>query len=318
MKDLNIFRLSSKEVWISNGKRIFKRNKSQVVPQPDDTDTRSVSKLLKQLSPLNSNQVPQKLLKETLKPNDSRCEKSAFELSKVKGIVGRLDKKAFRVVFREERDASAKVIGSMIVITIKHKVTCKDFFKAMFGVQAHLDRENKLLVHAYTTVGQQAVKLLVSLAKIFGYLLWSEDMTLEYLQGAKRILRKVYVKRKPVFQFADQQLLQICRPLYSLEDAADYCHAKFLKHVKSDLMMQCTVFDLSFFKRIQSTFHGIIATHVDYTLRAGTDAFEKETCATAILFDDKPRQYNNLTFAGVSINRHKDGSRRCTNPNWEN
>lgn len=80
------------------------------MPQPYDTDTSSVSQLPKQLSPLNSNpirivvvdlrQVPHILLTEILKPNDSRCETSDFDIAKAKEIVGILYKKAFRVVLK--------------------------------------------------------------------------------------------------------------------------------------------------------------------------------------------------------------------------
>lgn len=35
---------------------------------------------------------------------------------------------------------------------------------------------------------------------IFGFSIWSEDMTFAYIQGAEKILRKFYVPVKPEFQ----------------------------------------------------------------------------------------------------------------------
>lgn len=65
-------------------------------------------------------------------------------------------------------------------------------------------------------------------------------MTIAYMQGAEKILRKAYLKEKPEFQLKDDQLLEILRPLYGLADSGDYWHATFLKHLKSDTNMQST------------------------------------------------------------------------------
>lgn len=54
---------------------------------------------------------------------------------------------------------------------------------------------------------------------------------------------------------------------------------------------------------------GIVATHVDDTLSAGDRIFEKDAQLTAKRFDAKPRQYDTLGFAGVSIETKSDGSR---------
>lgn len=89
-------------------------------------------------------------------------------------------------------------------------------------VQGHLDRENELLVHASSTVRQQSIELLISLSTILGFPLWSEDMTLAYMQGDKKILRRVYLKGSPEYQLTHDQLLEILRPLYVLCHSGDY------------------------------------------------------------------------------------------------
>lgn len=310
VKDLKVVRVANKQIWINNGKRVFNLGKPHVVPQPCNADVRNISSLLRRLSPLNSHPLPHILLTEILKPNDPRCESIKFDEAKAKEIVGLLNKKAFRVVLKEEIEPDANVLGGRFVLTIKNKDTDHELFKARFVVQGHLDREKELLVHASTTVSQQAVKLLLSLATIFGFRLWSEDMTLAYIQGAKNIMRKVYLKGELEFQPSDAQLLKILRPLYGLADSGDYWHANFLQHLKSDLNMQSTACDLSFFyKHMQAALHGLMATHVDDTLSAGNHKFDDETRITGIMFDAKPRTYDNLTFAGVTINTNPDGSR---------
>lgn len=73
--------------------------------------------------------------------------------------------------------------------------------------------------------------------------------------------------------------------------------------------MQSTACDLSLiFKQIQYILIGLIATHVDGIFSTGTSVFDKDTRITARRFDAKPGEYDNLTFAGVSINTNTDGS----------
>lgn len=83
-----------------------------------------------------------------------------------------------------------------------------------------------------------------------------------------------------------------------------------MKHLKKDLTMQSTACDLSlFFRIVQSRLQGITATHVDDTLSGGDPSFEKTTRLTGKIFDVKPREYDNVTFAGVTILTRNDGSR---------
>lgn len=144
----------------------------------------------------------------------------------------------------------------------------------------------------------------------FGFKLWAEDMTLAYIAGAYQILRKVYIKGKPEFQLTANKLLEVLRPLYGLADSGDYWHATFLRHLKDDMGMQSTACDSSlFFKRFNTNLHGILASHVDDTLSAGNERFEEELKVTAQRFDAKPRSYNTLNFAGVTIETNEHGSR---------
>lgn len=310
ISNIRVVQLSSKQVWVNYNNRVIKVSRTQVLPQPLGEGNNGISSLLKRLYPLNSMPHPNILLTEVLQPNDERCESEAFDLAKAKEIIGLLEKGAFRVVLREDIGEDANILGGRFVLTIKHKDTENELFKARFVVQGHLDREKELLVHASTTASQQAIRLLVSLATIFGFKLWSQDMTLAYIQGADKILRKIYIKGKPEFQLAPNQLLEILRPLYGLADSGDYWHATFLKHLKKDLGMHSTACDLSlFFKQLSGTLHGIVATHVDDTLSAGDKKFEQDTRITARRFDAKPREYETLNFAGVSIETQQNGSR---------
>lgn len=178
---------------------------------------------------------------------------------------------------RQDLDDKANILGSRFVLTIKHKGIDDEFFRARLIVQGHLDREKEFLVHTSTTISQQAIKLLVPLATILGFRLWSEDLTLSYIQGAKKILRKVYLKGSPEFQLTPDQLHEIPRSLYGLSDSGNYWNVTFVKHLINDLIVQASACELSlFFTLIQSKLQGMTATHVDDTISAGDTAFERQ------------------------------------------
>ena len=67
--------------------------------------------------------------------------------------------------------------------------------------------------------------------------------------------------------------------------------------------------DLSFFyKRINDKIHGLLATHVDDVLAAGTPSFNSDiTSKIHRRFDAKPHEHGALTFAGVTIETDEEG-----------
>lgn len=310
IRDIRAMQLTEKQVWINYNNKVIKFSRTQVIPQPLEEENTPISELLKQLAPFNSKSHPNILLTEILQPNDLRIESPDFDLAKTKEIKGLLDRKAFRVVLEEDLERDANVLGGRFVLTIRNKGTNDEIFRARFVVQGHLDREKELLVHASTTVSPQAIRLLVSLATIFGFRLWSEDMTLADIRGAERILRNVFVRGKPEFQLSAGQLLQVLRPLYGLADSGDYWHATFLKHLKKYIVMQSTACEFPlFFRYVNNTLQGMVATHVDDTLSAGNKTFQEMSKITSQRFYSKPRNYDTLSFAGVTIETREDRSR---------
>lgn len=181
------------------------------------------------------------------------------------------------MVVRQKIEEGANSLGCRFVLAIKNKRTDRELFKARYVFQGHLDKETDTLVHNASTVSQQAVRLLISMDTIFGFQIWSEYMTQAYLQGAEKILRKVYIKGKPEFQLDADELLEILRPLYGLADSGDFWQYTFRRHMKKNLCMTTTACDLSLhFKRVQRTLQGIIATNVDDNFSAGQNSFKKK------------------------------------------
>lgn len=138
-----------------------------------------------------------------------------------------------------------------------------------------------MLVNSFSKVSQQSVGLLLSLATIFEFQIWSEYLMKTYLQSAERILRKVYIRGKPELQLYSDEILDILRPLYCLADSGGYRHSTLLHHIKQDLEITATASDLSLhFNQIQGELQGIVATNVEGTVGTGTVEFGKETIKT--------------------------------------
>jgi hypothetical protein len=125
-------------------------------------------------------------------------------------------------------------------MTIKDTGTDRECVKARYVIKGHKDVEKHWLVHNSPSLRQGSIKLLVALAAIFGFRIWSLDVSQAYLQSAETLMRDVYLDPKhdrDVFHLSSEQCLKLLRPLYGLADSGDYWHSTFLKHTKSDLKM---------------------------------------------------------------------------------
>lgn len=150
----------------------------------------------------------------------------------------------------------------------------------------------------------------MALAAIFGFRIWSQDVTQAYLQSAGTLLRDVYVKPPKEFHLAPNQLLNLLKPLYGLTDAGDYWDATITHHLKNDLEMRASALDIRlFFKLIQGKLAGISGMYVDDSFHAGNEEFLEHTKKTEQKFDSKPRDMNDFNFAGMHVETTAEGFR---------
>lgn len=68
---------------------------------------------------------------------------------------------------------------------------------------------------------QSSIKVLKSIAAIFGFHIWTSDVLQAYLQSGMRLLYKVYIRPTKDFYLPSDVLLKLLRPLYGFPDAAD-------------------------------------------------------------------------------------------------
>lgn len=213
------------------------------------------------------------------------------------------------MVLKDEMPDNENVIGGRFVLAIKDGGTDREIFQARFVVQGYRDKMKNSLIHDSSTTKHSSTKLLIGLAAIFGYRLFSTDVCQAYLQSAEDLLRDVYIKPGKEFELGEDQILKLLRPLYGLSDSGDYWGATFSKHLKEDLGMETTTTDGAFFfKKVAEKLQGMTATYVDDTLQAGDESFQRLADQTESRLQCKKRVWDEFTCLRQQIETNDDGS----------
>jgi Reverse transcriptase (RNA-dependent DNA polymerase) len=107
---------------------------------------------------------------------DPRASSPEFTAAKKKEIAGLIEKGTWRVVVRSELPDGANVMGGRFVLTVKDAGTEREVHKARYVVQGFRDKEKNFLVHQPMTARQQSTKLLVAVAAVFGFRIYTHDV----------------------------------------------------------------------------------------------------------------------------------------------
>jgi hypothetical protein len=119
-------------------------------------------------------------LTEMIKPGDPRVR--LFADAKRKEIKGLIERGTFQVVEKSSSVPSrVNVLGGLFALALKDEGTPRNVLKARFVVQGYRNQLETSLVHDTTTSKQHSSRLLVGLAAIFGFRLFSTDVIQAYL-----------------------------------------------------------------------------------------------------------------------------------------
>ena len=250
-----------------------------------------------------SNPSNKVLLTEVIHPNDPRAQQ--FDKAKRREIEGLIERNTWKVVSRNEIPDISNVSNGRFVLAIKDSGTKRELWKARYVVQGQKDKMKLSFVHDTSTARQFSIKLLVGLAALFGFRLFSTDVTQAYLQSSEELSRDVYVKPSPEFNLDSNQLLKLVKPLYGLADSGDYWGRTLMNHLEKELGMKSSVTDSAFlFKRIKEKLAGPCATYVDDCLQAGTDEFCQQAKCVERKFKCRPRDHDKSKLQASRLNPH--------------
>jgi len=106
----------------------------------------------------------------------------------------------------DEMPEGANIMGGRFVLAIKDEGTDKEVWKARYVVQGYRDKMKTSLVHDSSKARQQSTRLLVGLAAIFDFRLFSTDVTQAYLQSSDDLMRDAYIKPSKEFDLSSEQV----------------------------------------------------------------------------------------------------------------
>jgi hypothetical protein len=289
-----ISRVLEKAIWVRGDDGVTERqfNVSQCRPAPTILeDDREQSHLQ-----LYTTIVPE---------NDPQAFK--FDAAKRAEIDGLFKKGTFRIVeradvFAEHRHGRPNILPCRFVLAVKHEEDGTQRLKARLVVGGHRDFEKGNMLHDASTVRHGYIRLLVSLATIFEFPVWTIDVDQAYLQAEVPLQRRIYIAPKEGVQLRPTELLQLVKPLYGITEAGDYWGETVRSHHLNDLSMTPCDGDLStYYKRAAQNFSGASATYVDDIIRTANSDFRMKMLETAKKFCLKKPKVDNFRFAGIEI-----------------
>jgi Reverse transcriptase (RNA-dependent DNA polymerase) len=132
----------------------------------------------------------------------------------------------------------------------------------------HRDFLKFRMVHTATNLSQTSTRLILALASIFGFDVWTTDICQAYLQSAEKLKKEIFLKTDAV-ELGEGEFLQLVLPLYGLSESGDYWSQTLTDHHLTRIKFEQSPIDFSFFfKRIWKRLTGLSGSYVDDLLRA--------------------------------------------------
>ena len=244
---------------------------------------------------------------EVIGKGDERSISPEMLEAKRSEFVNLLKRGTFKLVMLPDGGRGENVVPGRFVLALKHATTGETKAKARFVIGGHRDKEKGYQVHVGRTLSQSSVRMLLALAAILGFDVWTEDIKQAYLQSASALRRRIFVKPGELHLGKDE-FLQLILPLYGLSESGDYWSRTLTDHCLSQIGMQQTSSDLSlFFRRVGHELVALSGNYVDDLLRAAPKgqrpALEKSLRQR---FECGPSQDLPSDFLGMELSR--DGS----------
>ena len=214
----------------------------------------------------------------------------------------------FKVILREEHPDGANALTARLVLAIKSNTDGKIKCKARYVIGGHWNRLKPFLVHGAQSLQESSARLLLAIAAMFDFDLWSCDVKLAYLQSSEPLTRRVFISSPASeFELHPDKCFELLRPLYGLSNDGDLWHRTINTHLASDLNLTPTKADTSLYlAHDNNSLIGLNGFYVDDLLRAGTPAFRKTCSETLKRFETSGDEHPPFTFDGFNIAKPND------------
>ena len=259
---------------------------------------------------------------EVVDGTDPRSNTEAFRVAKEQEIDGLKKRGTWKIIKEEELEQNANVLGGRFVLALKNAGTDREQPKARFVAQGFADKEKDFLIHNISSLRQSSVRVILSFAANMEYRIFTHDVTQAYTQSDDPLSRKIYRKPKAkdrqYFGLEDDQILQLVKPIYGTTDVGDYWDVTVENHVKNDLEMEPMTGDPSLYGKFvskQDIAAGLLGMLVDDGLLTGSEAFQKLTEMTLERFESRVREWDNVEFFGMKIERENGNVISIYQPN---
>jgi Reverse transcriptase (RNA-dependent DNA polymerase) len=116
--------------------------------------------------------------------------------------------------------------------------------------------------------------LVLALASICGFEVWTLDISQAFLQAAHENMRDIFLQPPIEMKLSSDEFLKLMKPLYGFCDSGDWWYHTLRHHHVQDLQMEPLDADTSlYFRSIGNRLIGLSGVYVDYMLRCGTPDF---------------------------------------------
>ena len=249
-------------------------------------------------------------LTEIVDRADPRGNSQKMNAARRKEIKTLLERRRFKVMLREDVPPGGNILPGTIVLAIKSTEDGKVKYKVRYVIGGHRDWLRHMMVHTASTLQPQSIRLLLALAVMHGYDIWTSNVRQAYLQPAEPLAHDIFItKPVPEFELDLSQCLKLLKRLYGLCKSGDMGHATLDKHHIDDLGMRPLRSDPALYILLaEGLLKGISRGYVDDLIRTGDETFKKLCSKKKEKFDMAEDQSLPCMLTAFSLSRSTEGT----------